>query len=145
MFKSSKVSFRIVTAGNVLTFAVVLALGMALAGCAAIQNQEAMDLERLLAAAGFQIKLADTPEKLAHLKALAQRRLVPHNRDGKVYYVYADAAYCRCLYAGTEKAYQRYQKLALEKKITEDQRMAAEFNENASMNWGMWGPWGPWW
>jgi len=124
--------------------AVLAGLAFFLPACAAIQNQNAMDTERLLAASGFQMRLADTPEKLEHLKTLTQRKPVPHEKDGKVYYVYADAAYCQCLYIGNEKAYQRYQKLALQKEIAEEQRMAAEMNANASMNWGLWGPWGPW-
>ncbi|MCF8118993.1 MAG: hypothetical protein K9L83_02180 [Deltaproteobacteria bacterium] len=98
----------------------------------------------MLSAAGFRIRLADTPEKLDHLKSLTQRKLVQHERNGRVYYIYADARHCKCLYAGNEEAYQRYQKLALDKQIAEDRRMAAEMNEDAAMNWGLWGPWGPW-
>lgn len=125
--------------------ALVALLTLIVSGCAALQNQQAMETERLLSAAGFQMKLADTPAKMAHLKSLTQRKLVPHERDGKTYYVYADATSCQCLYAGTEKAYQRYQKLAVQKQIAEDRLNAAEMNENAAMDWGMWGPWGPWW
>jgi hypothetical protein len=49
------------------------------------------------------------------------------------------------LYVGNEKAYQHYQRLAVEKKIAEDKRMAAEMNMDAAMNWNMWGPWVAWW
>jgi len=130
---------------NGLKWIIVLAgLALGLSACAAIQNQNAMDTERLLAASGFQMRLADTPDKLDHLKTLTQRKLVPHQHQGKLYYVYADAAACQCIYIGNEQAYQRYQKLALQKEIAEEQRMAAEMNANASMNWGLWGPWGPW-
>ena len=101
-------------------------------------------MERLLAASGFQMRLADTPQKLDHLKSMTQRKLVLHQHDDKIYYVYADATSCKCLYVGNEKAYDRYQKLALQKKIADEQRRAAEMNENAPMNWGLWGPWGPW-
>ncbi len=124
--------------------AILAGFGFGLTACAAIQNQNAIETERLLAASGFQMRLADTPEKLAHLKTLTQRRLVPHQHGGNIYYVYADATSCQCIYVGNEKAYGRYQKLALQKKIADEQRMAAEMNENASMNWGLWGPWGPW-
>jgi hypothetical protein len=123
---------------------ILAGFALALSACAAIQNQNAMDIERLLAASGFQMRLADTPEKLAHLQTLTQRKLVPHQHEGKPYYVYADATSCQCIYIGNEKAYQRYQNLALQKQIADEQRMAAEMNANASMNWGLWGPWGPW-
>ena len=124
---------------------ITTALGIALAGCAGMQNKKAIQVERLLAASGFQMKLADTPQKLAHLKTLTQRKLVPHQRDGKVHYVYADATLCQCLYVGSEKAYQRYQDLALKKKLADEQRDAAEMNEAEEMNWGMWGAWRPMW
>lgn len=120
-----------------------IGLIITLTACAALQNREAIETERLLSAAGFRIRLADTPEKLDHLKDLTQRKLVQHERNGRVYYIYADAQHCKCLYAGNEEAYQRYQKLALDKQIAEDRRMAAEMNEDAAMKWGLWGPWGP--
>lgn len=126
---------------------IVLAL-IALAGCAAvqaIQKSEATDKEQLLTAAGFKVRLADTPEKLAHLKTLTQRKLISHPRDGKVYYVYADALACKCLYIGNEEAYQRYQQMVIQQRIADEQRMTAEMNWDAQMNWGMWGPWDPWW
>jgi len=117
-----------------------------LAGCASIRNHQAMEKERLLSAAGFQVKLADTPDKLASLQAMPQRKLVPHTRaDGTVFFVYADASACKCLYVGTQKAYQRYQEISLKQQEAEDNRMAAEMNENAAMEWGLWEPWGPWW
>jgi hypothetical protein len=120
------------------SMAVIAVLGIALAGCAAMEKREAVDTERLLAAAGFKMKLADTPERLAHLKTLTQLKVVPHDRNGKLYYVYADAAGCQCLYAGNPADYQRYENLAVKQNI-------AQMNEAASMDWGMWGPWEPGW
>ena len=38
---------------------------------------QAMQTERMLAAAGFQMRMADTPEKLARLAKLTQRELMP--------------------------------------------------------------------
>ena len=112
--------------------------------CAAMKNQEAMQVERTLAAAGFQMKFADTPEKMDHLQTMQQRTLFPTQRDGKLYYIYADTTNCKCLYVGTEKAYQRYQKLAIEQQIAQNQANAAEMYQMSAMNWGMWGPFGPW-
>ena len=93
-----------------------------LASCAAIQNQDAMDMERLLAASGFKMKIAETPEKLAALEGLPQRKLVPQQHEGKVYFYYADAASCKCLYVGSEKSYQQFQKLATQRKVAQDYR-----------------------
>lgn len=122
----------------------IMVLTVALAGCAAMEAQETASTEQLLSAAGFKMKLADTPEKITHLQSLTQRQLVPHTRDGQIYYAYADAN-SRCLYVGDEQAYQRYQQLAAQERIAEEQRQAAEINMDAAMNWEMWGPWDPWW
>lgn len=111
-----------------------------LISCAAIKAQNAEDKEQLLAAAGFKMQLADTPEKLAHLKTLTQQKIVMHEKDGKNYYVYADATTCQCLYIGQDSNYQNFQQLQLQKNIAQEQQMSAEMNENAAMNWGMWGP-----
>jgi hypothetical protein len=108
-------------------------------GCAGMRDREAIQTERVLAASGFRMKLADTPEKLAHLQTLPQRTLSPHKKDGAIWYVYADATACKCVYAGPEDAYQRYQKIALEQKISRQNAEAAQMDEDASMDWGMWG------
>lgn len=90
----------------------VAVLVLALAGCAVVkevQKSEASDTEQLLAAAGFKVRPADTPKKMAHLQTLTQRKLITHQRGGKVYYVYADALNCKCLYVGNQAAYQCFQ------------------------------------
>jgi hypothetical protein len=111
-----------------------------LISCAAIKAQNAEDKEQLLAAAGFKMQLADTPEKLAHLKTLTQQKIVTHEKDGKNYYIYADATTCQCLYIGQDSNYQNFQQLQIQKNIAQEQQMSAEMNENAAMNWGIWGP-----
>lgn len=125
-------------------------LGMALAalipvvgGCAALRKSDVDSQEQLLSAAGFQMKLADSPQKIAHLQTLTPQKLVPHTRDGKLFYVYADAEFCKCLYVGDQAAYQKYQQLAIQQKLAEERLNAAAMNENAAMNWGLWGPF--WW
>jgi hypothetical protein len=115
------------------TFALLIS-----AGCAAIQKSDTMSTERTLAAAGFQMKFARTPEQIEKANALAQRKLTPTpGPDGQNLFVYADAQYCKCVYVGTEKAYDRYRKLEIKQQIALNE-------ETASMNWGAWGAWGPW-
>ena len=86
-------------------------IALMLTACAALQKNEVLDVEGLLTKAGFQKQIADTPQKLAHLKTLAQHRISRHKRHGKLYFVYADAADCLCLYAGDERAFQHFQDL----------------------------------
>jgi hypothetical protein len=118
-----------------------LALGAALTGCAAIDRHEAEQTEQLLAAAGFQMRSADTPAKLADLQRLQQHKLVRHERDGETTYVYADATDCKCLYTGNQASYDEFQKLRVQEDVASQEMMAAEMNQQAAMNWEMWGPW----
>ena len=88
-------------------------MAILLAGCAAIEKQDTEGTEQLLSAAGFNIKPADTPEKLAEV--MKQHKVVRRElSNGQLRFLYADAAVCRCLYVGDEQAYQQYQKLAVQ-------------------------------
>jgi hypothetical protein len=107
---------------------------LALAACQAIEKEEAQDTEQLLAAAGFHMKEAATPDQLANLQAMTQRQIVIHHQDGRLRYVYADAEDCKCVYVGNERNYDRYQRLSLKEEIAEE-------NMDASLDWDMWGPW----
>ncbi len=94
--------------------------------------------EQLLAAAGFDQKLADTPEKLAHLQTLTPaRKLVAQERDGHLYYVYADPDLCKCLYVGTATQYEQ----AREKQLANDEVVAVQDNLSVPIFWGPWGDW----
>src|SRR5207245_10227059 len=54
--------------------------------------------EQLLAAAGFEMKLAETQENLATLSTLAPRRtLIPQVRENMLLYGYVDPVHCNCL------------------------------------------------
>jgi uncharacterized protein YceK len=116
---------RTVWMKSVVIFAV---LGLTLAGCATMQKSEAMDSEQSLAAAGFKMKPADNPKKLAHLQSLPQRNLFPRQEKGTTYYVYADANYCKCMYVGDYEAYHSY----LKSQFTSIDKQA---------DWNLWGPW----
>jgi len=124
---------------------IAVALIVALGGCAAMREERARDKENLLSAAGFQMKPADTPSRVAHLQTLTPLKLVPHTRtsDGKLLYVFADPKGCQCLYVGDEIAYQRYRALAQQQKIAQEQMVTAQMNADAAMDWGLWGPY--WW
>jgi hypothetical protein len=112
------------------------AFALALVGCQAVENEEAQDTEQLLSAAGFHMRQATTPEQVANLEALTQRKIVIHEQNGEPRYVYADAENCRCVYVGDERNYDEFQRLSVRQEIAED-------NADAAMDWGMWGPW-PW-
>ena len=76
---------------------------------------------------------------VAKAGSLPQRKLThTAGPDGQNHFLWADAADCKCLYVGTEAAYDRYERLSINQQIAID-------NEMAAMNWGAWGAWGPLW
>lgn len=121
--------------------AILVALVVSLLpACTYIKRQDADQVESTLAAAGFKMKPADTPERLAKLQSMPVRKIFTGQRDGETVYLYADAEFCKCLYVGRQEQYDRYQRLAIEKQIAQERVAAAEMNEDAAMDWGMWGP-----
>lgn len=127
------------------TLLLFLATSMAfiLIGCATTEEKSAISkalfTERLLSAAGFRIRLADTAEKDASLRSLSQHRLLPRQRDGDTYYVYADAEECGCLYLGDESAYRRYQDILIRDNVADREQMVADEDDEDEMNWSLWG------
>ena len=69
--------------------------------------------EQLLAAAGFQTQVADTPERIAELQSLPAGHLVRRSQNGAVSYLFADPLGCHCLYVGGDGEYRKYQRLRL--------------------------------
>ncbi len=121
-------------------------LVLSVGGCSIFRGREAESTDRLLAAAGFQMVPADTPEKVAQLKAQKPVKLIARTKDGKQVYTYADPYDCHCMWVGGPEQYAKYQRIALEKKIADENLESAEVDqEAASMDWGPWGPWAPWW
>jgi hypothetical protein len=119
-------------------FLALIALG--LAGCATLQTADTRPTEQMLAAAGFQMKAADTPETLAHLQTLPPRKVLLRPRNGEPYYVYADPELCKCLYEGTEQQYQKYRELRLKQAIAKEKLRAAEERDDG-VDAGFWGLW----
>jgi len=84
------------------------------AACAAIIQQ---DTERMLTAAGFHMRPADSAELQEDLRSIPPHRLVSRTKDGKVVYMYADPDHCRCVYVGGSEEYSEYERLRLEREL----------------------------
>jgi hypothetical protein len=113
------------------------------AGCAAMKRKEAAGTEDILIAAGFTSKVPGTPEAWARFENLKPLKLIQTKKDGEVIYVYPDPYNCKCAYVGNEKQYAEYKRLALQKKIAEENLQAARM-------WDAGPPYGPpydgyWW
>ena len=133
-----------VNAGALRFIPLIVLVYIALAGCATTDpRQQATATEDVLESAGFQLRSADTPEKLAHLKTLPQRQIFTHkDKEGKVHWLYADASYCECLYVGTEETYQEFKRLVRLSNVTQEQSFTTAVTEApADEAWDMWGMW----
>ena len=80
----------------------IVGLILGVAGCVNPQQQAAQK-EDLLAAAGFQVKIADTPQRLAAMKRLPPNKFVTKVVNGQPVYLYADPLVCKCVYFGTQQ------------------------------------------
>ena len=129
-----KTQMNISKSGLTKAFVALVLCGL-LSSCAMLETQQVKDTEQLLTEAGFKMKLADTPAKMAHLKTLSQHKIVPHQKDGVVYYIYADAANCQCFYWGQDQSYRNFLLLQEQQNIANEERMTAEMNEQEYLDW----------
>jgi hypothetical protein len=122
-----------------LFLGLLTATAMTLGGCAS-KATRVSDKEDLLAAAGFAVRPANTPERQASIAQLPPNRFVRQENGDQVTYLYADPLVCNCLYVGNQQAYGRYRQEVFQRKIVDEQRVTAMMNEQAAWNWGPWGP-----
>lgn len=123
-----------------------IAACLALTACATTEQQISRR-EDLLAAAGFTVKPANTPEREHELHELPANKFVTREHGDEYEYVYADPVACNCLYIGNQKAYGRFKHEMFEQHIADEQQMTAMMYDH-HWNWygWNWGPWGPgWW
>ena len=94
---------------NHIRILVILAPGLllALAGCAGKPVNKTLQAEEALAAAGFQLKMADTPAKVERISRIPQKKVVWAKIKDREVYLWADAVGCRCYYSGTPQNYKQ--------------------------------------
>jgi hypothetical protein len=119
----------------------LLLLGALVATGCESPRQQAEKEEVRLAAAGFVVRPANTPQRQAMLARLPSNRLVQRTRGDVVTYAYADPSGCNCLYVGSQQAYDRFQRDALRARIADQRETTAELYSDAAWDWNAWGPW----
>ena len=96
-------------------------------------TEQAQQMEPMLSAAGFTILSADTPEKQQHMASMPPLEVRYYvGKTGKLHYWMADPYYCRCVYIGSEQAYQRYERYRLDEQFNQKQEQIARENLEAS-------------
>jgi hypothetical protein len=109
---------------SIALVSLIVVVSSALFGCGSIQpppptpEQQAEQLEPMLAAAGFRMLPADTPERQKHLESLLPLQVLYYiGKTGNLHYYMADPYYCKCMYIGTEENYQQYEKSKLNQEL----------------------------
>ena len=121
-----------------------------LAACASMSSL-VQAKENLLAAAGFGVHLATTPQRRAELTSLPPNRFVMRSKGDHVEYLYADPLVCNCLYVGDQRAFDRYKREVFDRHLVDERQLTAEMYREPPSWWDRWtwGPWGwpgpPWW
>jgi hypothetical protein len=107
---------------------------IAMSACSPVQQKE-----DLLAAAGFTVLPASTPQRQASLATAPPHQFVRRVHNNGFVYTYADPTICDCLYVGNQAAYDRYRQEVFEKNIAKENQTTALIEEG---EWGGWGPGG---
>ncbi len=123
---------------KLVSVAAMALLGLSLSGCVT----DTQNKENMLAAAGFRMRPADTPAKIASLKSLPPHKFTTQIQNGQPVYLYADPTVCGCIYYGTQDNYGAYQQMMFQQRLANQQQMTAMTNQmNAQMAFD-YGPWG---
>ena len=107
------------------------------------QTGEISRAESDLAAAGFQARIADTPERQAMLARLPARKMLLRSYNNTTHYVYADPKGCNCIYVGDDAAFQSFTQARRQRESIEAQETVAQNFADPSWNWGARGGFGP--
>lgn len=115
----------------------ILACLLVITACAS-QQQLVGQKEDLLAAAGFQVRIADSPHRLAAMRSLPPNKFVTKVVNGQPVYLYADPLVCRCVYFGNQQNWGAYRQEVFAQQLANEAQMTAILNQS---DWD-WGPWG---
>src|SRR5216684_5159359 len=120
-------------ASRVFAAALSITIAALLAGCSLQETpqQRAERIEPMLAAAGFHMLPADTPERIAETQRLTPLKVRYFIDNGKPRYWFNDPVNCHCVYVGSEKNYQQYEQIRLSQQAAQQEAEAARMNEEA--------------
>ncbi|PYI58688.1 MAG: hypothetical protein DME80_05005 [Verrucomicrobia bacterium] len=120
-----------ITKSNIILVLAAAAAALFVAGCA---GMESGNTTSLLTAAGFRARTPQTAKQKQVYASLPAYKVHRATVNGKVFYVYKDEK-AGLAYIGREPEYQRYQQLAIQQQIAQDQYMAAEMDRQAALDW----------
>jgi hypothetical protein len=121
----------------------ILAIAAISVSACQTESQRVTQNEDNLAAAGFIVKPANTPERQQMLHRLPAHTFVQRVNGDVIHYVFADPLVCGCLYVGTQQAYNAYKLHQQQQNLADEQAMTAQTYSDPAWSWNAWGPWGP--
>src|SRR3984893_9824541 len=110
---------------------------LAIAGCTAPTAPVAQKRD-MLAAAGFQVRVADSPHRVDQMKRLPPNKFVSRIRNGQKVYLFADPSGCNCVYLGTQQNWGAYQQQLAARQMAQEQEISAAESQ-AEWDFGAWG------
>lgn len=106
----------------------VLLITIGLTGCSSIHQKE-----HFMSSAGFRTLVPSTPAELAQLKTLPQNKVIPVKKNGKNYFLFADASN-KSLMIGNQSQFSTYRRYVRHHKIHEDKVSATTYNTDAQFH-----------
>src|SRR5579859_6715571 len=76
--------------------------------------QSPLQRDQLLEQAGFILRSADTPQKVARMDLLPPLQFLARNSPHGRYYLFADPKLCVCVFVGNEQALNNYKSQVLQ-------------------------------
>lgn len=116
---------------RLLAFVLLLAAGPVFTGCA---SMGASSTEPLLSAAGFRVKTPENARQREIYAELPPYKLQRGTYQGKTFYAYKDEKQ-GVAYVGGEAEYQKYQELAVQRRIARENYEAAQMNQTMAYRW----------
>jgi len=123
---------------TVFVYAVLAAvIGILLVGCATAPSGSSTPTQSdLLAQAGFKAHTPSSPQRVAMVNTLPAKKVVVNKYNKPVYLVCTNPGSKQC-YLGDKAAYDRYQQLAIQNALSEDQHKVSEERTDPEW-WSMW-------
>src|SRR5580700_4655655 len=104
---------------------VCISVCVVLSGCETL-GQRVKDKEDLLAAAGFTVQPANTPQRLASLRALPANKFMPMAKGDGLSDIYAELLSCDFLYVDEQNVFNACKKRMFTRNIVDEQQLTAE-------------------
>ena len=112
-------------------FILVLAVAIAMVGCASTTQTSTQNKESMLVAAGFKTITPKTSTQQQKLQQLPPGKIAMIQKSGKTFYVYPDAAHNQA-YVGGPQEYQAYEQARAANKLAQENLETAEMYQDAN-------------